>query len=47
MPFILRPMKPPGTDMDAYAYVAQAYVHGIMDGGILKELRNAEWIYLH
>jgi hypothetical protein len=47
MPFVLRLIKRSGADMDAYAYMAQAYVHGIMDGGILKELHNAEWIDLY
>lgn len=47
MPFILRPIKPSPADIGAYAYVAQAYVHGIMNGEIIRELHKPQWISLH
>jgi hypothetical protein len=45
MPFILRQVEGHGGDI-AYQYIGQAYVHGIMDGEIMEEGRDLEWISL-
>ncbi|KAF4973369.1 hypothetical protein FSARC_347 [Fusarium sarcochroum] len=45
MPFILRQVEGPGGGV-AYQYIGQAYVHGIMDGEMMDEGRDLEWISL-
>ncbi|RSL50395.1 hypothetical protein CEP54_011967 [Fusarium duplospermum] len=45
MPFILRKVEGPGGGV-AYQYIGHAYVHGIMDGEVMEEVRDMEWISL-
>ncbi|EEU46690.1 uncharacterized protein NECHADRAFT_77319 [Fusarium vanettenii 77-13-4] len=45
MPFILRQVEGHGGDI-AYQYIGQAYVHGIMDGEVMNEGQDLEWISL-
>ncbi|KAI8711799.1 HET domain-containing protein [Fusarium sp. LHS14.1] len=47
MPFILRRKESPDEEEEVfYEYVTHAYVHGIMDGQVLDEDRELEWINL-
>ncbi|KAK3319764.1 heterokaryon incompatibility protein-domain-containing protein [Cercophora scortea] len=48
MPFVLRPSRghEEGTDPPRYEYVGQTYVHGIMDGEVIREGREPQWIAL-
>ncbi|RMJ09839.1 hypothetical protein CDV36_010530 [Fusarium kuroshium] len=45
MPFVLRRVEGPGGGV-AYQYIGHAYVHGIMDGEVMEEGRDMEWISL-
>ena len=54
MPFILRRKEAPKKEEEEedeekevfYEYVTHAYVHGIMDGQVMDEDRELEWINL-
>ncbi|KAK5657969.1 hypothetical protein OQA88_2522 [Cercophora sp. LCS_1] len=46
MPFILRPTEEDQDGSRHYEYVTHAYVHGIMDGEVMREGREPEWITL-
>ncbi|KAJ3454430.1 hypothetical protein MRS44_018324 [Fusarium solani] len=46
MPFILRQAEACGNNIIYCKYIGQAYVHGIMDGQIMDEGRDLEWISL-
>ncbi|KAK3690275.1 heterokaryon incompatibility protein-domain-containing protein [Podospora appendiculata] len=48
MPFVLRPSKGHEESIKSpcYEYVGQTYVHGFMDGEVMREGREPQWITL-
>jgi hypothetical protein len=46
MPFVLRPTPERLNGEILHEYVSQAYVHGIMDGEVMKEGRGPGLVYL-
>ncbi|KAK0652479.1 hypothetical protein B0T16DRAFT_406252 [Cercophora newfieldiana] len=46
VPFILRPTPKKQDGATLLEYVSPAYVHGIMDGEVMKEKREPSWVHL-